>query len=257
MQAKACVLLVFFSGGILCAQGQPPQGQPPSSSSAPAVREPGGYVRRASVGATLSVLGLRLVPQRSLFTSTTSPAVSTGHDTTGASKRVGWGGVAQVAVTDHFAVAASVLFRRIGYQRTTTVIVGTTTTKITTTHEDTHAKLTDFPVTVRYYAKSRHDPGPRWFAEGGAALRSIGHIRTSIDTTDNSGTNTCCEITSATPAHRSVRGLVAGLGVQLIDPVGVRVVPQVRYTRWMADTFNAFSTRTQRHQIDATISLTF
>jgi hypothetical protein len=34
-------------------------------------------------------------------------------------------------------------------------------------------------------------------------------------------------------------------------------VPQVRFTRWSADTFDVFSTTTQRNQIEAMISLTF
>ncbi len=44
---------------------------------------------------------------------------------------------------------------------------------------------------------------------------------------------------------------------QLIDEVGIRVVPGVRYTRWMGETFKSPATATQRNQIEAMISLTF
>jgi len=44
--------------------------------------------------------------------------------------------------------------------------------------------------------------------------------------------------------RRTIRGFVGGFGVQLIDPVGVRVVPEVRYTRWAGRSFDAFSTHT-------------
>jgi hypothetical protein len=50
---------------------------------------------------------------------------------------------------------------------------------------------------------------------------------------------------------------VAGFGVQANDDIGIRVVPQVRYTRWLAEPFNRFSTSTGRDQIEAMFSLTF
>jgi hypothetical protein len=60
-----------------------------------------------------------------------------------------------------------------------------------------------------------------------------------------------------TPANSQVRGAVAGFGAQFIDPLGIRVVPEVRYTRWFAEPFNQFTTRTKRHQIEIIFSLTF
>jgi hypothetical protein len=249
IQAKAGVLFVCLSGGVLFAQGEKP-----SSSPAPEVRKPVNYVRRASAGATLSVLGLSMVPPGGLTTSKTSPAVDTDYSTTGASQRIGGGVTAQAVITNRFAVSASLLLRRIGYEMSTTVY---TTTTITATHEDTRARLIDVPVVLRYYFKDRQEPGPRWFVESGGALRKVSRDRTSIDTTDKEGTNTCCQVTPATLSRRSVRGIVAGAGLQLIDPIGVRVVPEVRYTRWTADVFSSLSTRTRRDQVEAIISLTF
>jgi len=249
IQAKAGVLFVCLSGGVLFAQGEKP-----SSSPAPEVRKPVNYVRRASAGVTLSVLGLSMVPPGGLTTSKTSPAVDTDYSTTGASQRIGGGVTAQAVITNRFAVSASLLLRRIGYEMSTTVY---TTTTITATHEDTRARLIDVPVVLRYYFKDRQEPGPRWFVESGGALRKVSRDRTSIDTTDKEGTNTCCQVTPATLSRRSVRGIVAGAGLQLIDPIGVRVVPEVRYTRWTADVFSSLSTRTRRDQVEAIISLTF
>ncbi len=112
-------------------------------------------------------------------------------------------------------------------------------------------------MTLRYYGKDRHDPGARWFVEAGGALRRVARVRTSITETIDDGDLTCCKTIPATPARRTIRGVVAGFGVQVIDPVGIRVVPQVRFTRWGADTFSSFSTRTQRNQLEAMVSLTF
>ncbi len=260
MKTQACVVLVWLAGGLVFGQAEQQQPAPtpaPAPAPAPKIEKPPTYVHRISAGVTLSVLGFSMVPTKSETTSTTSPAVTTDINTKGASKRPGPGLTAQAAITNHFAVSGSVLLRRIGYQMTTTVTTGTTITTTTSKHEDTRGRLFDVPVVVRYYSKGRHDPGPRWFVEGGGALRKLSQDRTSIDTTDSSGPNTCCQVGPATPRHHSLRGFVGGAGFQLIDPVGVRVVPEVRYTRWTGDVFNNLTTRTRRDQLEAIISLTF
>jgi hypothetical protein len=47
------------------------------------------------------------------------------------------------------------------------------------------------------------------------------------------------------------------MGVHAVDPFGIRVVPEVRYTRWMGETWNMLSTKTSRNQIEAIISIGF
>jgi len=250
--AKLCVALAFFSSGASFAQGE----KPPSPPAPEALKRP-SRVRAVSAGATLSVLGLSLVPKDTVNTSTTTPAVSTQYDTKGASQRIGGGVTGQVALPGRFAVSASLLWRKIGYQMETNVATGATTTTFTARHEDTRAKIIDVPVAVRYFSKGHHESGQRWFVEGGGVFRKLSGLRTSVDTTDNNGVNTCCDTTPVTPAHRSVRGFLGGLGLYLIDPVGVRVIPEVRYTRWATPLFDNFSTHTQRNQVEGMLSITF
>ena len=52
-------------------------------------------------------------------------------------------------------------------------------------------------------------------------------------------------------AHRQ------GYGGQLIDQFGIRVTPSVRYTRWLGESFNSFSTISKRNQIEAIITIGF
>ena len=223
------------------------------------------YVRRFSAGASLSVLGLSLIPG-STNTVTNSATVNTMYQTTGASSRIGYGLVGQVMLTDHFGIAISGLLRNIGYQLNTTVtttspeVISGVVTQVTTStilHEDTRAKLIDIPGVVRYYAHSRHDPGAHWFFEGGGAWRKLESIRTSTDFTNASSILSCCTNTPTTPAHASAFGIVAGVGVQLTDAFGVRVVPEVRYTRWISPVFHAFTTTTQQNEVAAGFSITF
>jgi hypothetical protein len=221
--------------------------------------------RRITGGLTLSVLGFSLIPGKT-GTVDNSSTVSTEYQTQGGSSRIGYGLTGQFRITNHFSVDLSALYRRIGYQFTTTITTTTTsilngvtssTTSTTDTHEDTHSRLFDFPLTVRYYSGAKHPNGPRWFAEVGGAWRWANGIRTSTDTTDAAGVNTCCTFTPTTPAHNSAIGLVAGVGLQFIDPFGIHVVPEVRYTRWIDQIFENQTTHTFQNQLEASISLTF
>ncbi len=257
MKRNVYLLIALLPGASLYAQEQKPP-------AAPQVLKEETYVRRFSAGATLSVLVLDTIPAAGASVITSSPAFDGQYSTKNASKRIGFGVTAQAAITERFAVNASVLLRKMGYKRNSDIYTGVdnpSTPKdertYTVHNEDTRAKFRDVPVTLRYYTKDRHMSGPRGFVEGGAALRWVSHIRTSIDTTVNAGDTKCCDTTPVKPDSRTVRGLVAGAGFQLIDGVGIRVVPAVRYTRWMGDTFNTPSTRTQRNQVEGMVSLTF
>jgi len=285
MRLKASILIVSVYGtSLICAQSttpSTPQSTPPStpassqqppastststsSSSAPD-RSNTSYVRRFSGGITLSVLGFSAI-SGGTTTTTTSTTLSNTYQTSGASSRIGYGVTGQVAVTDHFAVTVGGYYRKIGYQftnsinTTTNVVEGGVVVPIvttTSTHEDTRAHAYDFPVLVRYYGKGRHTPGPRWFVEAGGAYRDVNHVRSSEDSTDASSVNTCCTFTPVEPQHKTSVGYVVGTGLQLIDPLGIRVIPEFRYTRWQQQIYDSFSTHTQRNQLEASITLSF
>lgn len=254
MQSKALVLSACLSAGLVFAQ---------ASSSSARDSGKGNYVRRISAGVSLGVLGLPVVKGN---TSTATPNSTTTVDyaTTNASARIGYGVTVNAAIFDHFAVNVSAIYRRIGYQMTTTTTVSTVSTSTntitnTTTglHEDTRVGALEIPIVLRWYAIPREKRGARFFGEAGLAIRDALNPRTSTDTIDASGNAACCIAGPGKIANRITRGYVAGMGVQVIDPIGIRVVPEVRYTRWSNDTFNTFSTRSQRNQLEAVISLTF
>jgi hypothetical protein len=211
------------------------------------------------------VLGLSLIPGKTNTVDNTSE-ISTQYQTTGASERIGYGLTIQGRITQHFYVDVSGLLRHLGYQETTTVSTTTTavlngtsypTTSTTSTHEDTRARLIEIPLLVRYYGVGKRPSSPRWFLEAGGAWRLASQVRTSMDSTDASGTVTCCTFTPAVPDHRSTVGVVVGAGIQFVDEFGIHVVPEVRYTRWEDKIFNNLTTHTSANQVEADISLTF
>lgn len=251
------------------AQQTPPPATAPSSgtSSSSSTSAPAPpSERRFTGGILLSVEGFDLVPGRT-DTIYTSTALNTVFQTTGASERIGYGLTVQGRVTRRFYVDVSGIFRRIGYQQTTTVnttvinvLNGTTypSTSSTIAHEDTRADLIDVPLLVRYYGLGKRGPrSPRWFLEIGGTGRVVTDVRTSIDTTDASGNLTCCTFTPATPAHRDSYGPTVGAGIQFTDEFGIHVAPEVRYTRWQRPVFNNLTTTTAINELEAVVSLTF
>ena len=254
MQSRILLGLAFFTAIAAYAQ----------SESSRSVDKSHVYVRRFSIGATLDVNGLPTIKDRNTTKITSTPPVAGSYTTTGASQRLGYGVTGQIAVTAKFAVNASLFLHRVGYNMNSNEFLGVFDPNATVdnrTHqvsnEDTRARFYDLPVAVRYYGKSRYAPGPRWFVEGGASLRRVYNIRTSIDTTVNSGTTSCCATAPISPARRSTHGFVGGLGAQFIDPFGIRVVPEVRYTRWQGKIFDNLSSSMQVNQVEAIVSLTF
>ena len=236
-----------------------------TSTSPSATDKSRSYVRRFSIGATLSVTPLNMIRGGS-SSVTNSNTVSTDYTSANASSRFGYGISAQAAITDHIAFAVGIYLRRLGYTLDTTVNTTTNvveggqvvqTTTSTSTHEDTRSNIFDVPFVLRYYHKNRHTRGGRWFAELGGAWRDVSHIRSSFGATDENGVSTCCTFGRATPVHKSSIGYVAGAGLQFIDPVGIRVVPEVRYTRWRNQIFDLNTVRTGANQVEICFTLAY
>lgn len=286
---KRCFLIALLSGAAMSAQTKPepgatgagPKPQAPADQGAPKPAAPGApkqeapanqevlkpqvYVRRFQAGATLTVAPMNPVATRDSSVFVQSPAFDALYSTTPVAHRIGWGFTGQLALTERFALTANLLFRHAGYKASRDILEGVDNPntiaderKHTVSNENTSVKFFDIPVAIRFYTKDRHTPGPRGFFELGGALRRVDKISTSISTTVTTATGeTTTQSTTAAPYLRSIRGLVAGAGIQLIDPVGIRVVPEVRYTYWLNSTFNNLTTVSTRHQIEAMISLTF
>ena len=278
------VLNVCLVLGLCCAQGQeaqpnaqqnpsPQEQTPPAPAPAPSTGTSSSSQaldkaetgRRFSGGIVVSVLPFNMIPGKS-STVDNSATVSTESQTQGESSRLGYGLTGQVRISGHFSVDVSALYRRMGYQFTstitttlTTILNGVTSSTSTTSNtvSATHARILDFPLTVRYYSGAKRPNGPRWFAEAGGAWRWASHVSTWEDSTDTAGNLTCCVLTPVTPTHTSSIGLVAGVGLQFIDPLGIHVVPEVRYTRWIDQEFDNLTTRTTQNQLDVALSLTF
>jgi cytoskeletal protein RodZ len=240
-----------------------------STSSSSSDQLHGAYVRRIAIGATLSVVGLSPLSAGSNTTTTTPNSATSIMDavtSSAASSRIGYGLTAQAAITEHFAFAVGGYLRRMGFTSSdmittsvTTFIntIPTTTSTTTSTNTDARARLLDIPFMLRYYSKERHMPGGRWFLELGGAYRDAYGVRSSQTATDSSGNITSYTFNVVSPPHKSSVGYLGGAGAQFIDPFGIRVIPEVRYIRWVNQIFEDATTHTQRNQVEANLTLSF
>ncbi|MFB3778243.1 MAG: outer membrane beta-barrel protein [Bryobacteraceae bacterium] len=237
----------------------------PAAQSAPDEEEPErepAYVRRISVGISGGGNPWYLIGGGKMNSVTTSPALDTTGETVPKDHYVFGGGLLQFAILENWTVNAGVLYRTAEFEWTRTILSGVDNPntikdeRSTTTIKDaTKARLFDFPLLIRRYNIGRHEYGHRWFIEGGPSLRQVSKIRTKRETT-LPGKDT--ETDSApTPHKKNVLGVTAGIGGQFIDPIGVRVIPEVRYTKWFGRTFDSLGMKSRVHQLDIMISFSF
>jgi len=246
--------VVLAAGAAACAQSAPQE--------KPAEERQTAYVRRVSIGATGSLPAIMLLRGGEVETSTVSPPLSTKFETNPTEHYTGGGGALQFALFEQWTVNLNFIKRTAEYYSARTFLSGVDNPKTIRDErlssgvtETTKARYFDFPLLIRRYNIGRHEYGHRWFVQGGPSLRYVSKIRTNSEITDTSGKKT----TDTTPAphKKSIVGITAGLGGQLIDPVGVRIIPEVRFTRWFGKTFNSPPTVSRCNQLEFLITIGF
>ena len=228
------------------------------------------YVRRFSAGAKFVYLPLKALTNQPVSTNVTDNVLFNAISNP-ESDRFGYGLTTQVAINNHWAVSVEAFTHKVKYSEfrdINTFIIDPfdmvlLESQLETQEEVTTARLWDIPVLLRYYTKGRRERGPRVFFEGGFIIRNVTNVKSSVGTTftttnpDVEDTMDCCDTTPITPANSPSLGGTAGMGFQLIDDVGIRVVPGVRYTRWFNNAFDSPPTRSEQHQAEISIALTF
>jgi len=243
------------------AQAPAPQQPPPGTPTV--FLEERAYVRRFTVGATLSLTPLNLFPKENLvqkIEGTTPVELDSAVDPK--SNRVGYGVLLQYAFNERWAVLAHPIYRPMalhafiqryeGVDNASTFLDERALFQI---NEDTKARFIDIPILGRYYAKDRHDGGGRWFFEGGPTMRLTQKVTTARDTVPPKGDRYKDNIPLEYKKN-SIGGTV-GVGGQLIDDFGIRSIPEVRYTYWFNKPFDSVHGRTRASQLEFLITFSF
>ncbi len=234
-----------------------------STQADPAILPERNYVRPVSLGISLPVL---IQPATvGGFTSQNFPEqrLAVESSATASTHRVGGGAVLQIALPRSLALATSVSARtsshrsqRITYEGIDNPLTIIDERRITRYDEDTSARLWTVNLMMRRYNLYHNEEGHRWFIQAGPALRLASKVRSATTITFRDEV-TCCTLTPNPVANKWAKGVVAGIGGQFIDEIGLRLVPEVRYTRWFSRNFDNLSVGSRVDQIEAIVSITF
>jgi hypothetical protein len=244
---------------------QPAQPDPAAQQApAPSLVDSGAYIRRFIFGGTLSFLPLSTMVGGKKSETFGAPPISIESQADSRSKYFGAGLGMQAFVTERWAVNLGLIWRRTGYRLTTklhdTIDNPDTTeddrTLLKTITEETRAHYYDVPLMIRRYNKSRYEPGWRYFYEAGPTLRNVRRIRTAVQE-ETETTIDCCNENPAVPSKQNLLGVTAGAGLILRDDFGIKIIPEVRYTRWFGGAFNTRSATSRRDMVDVSISFFF
>lgn len=225
------------------------------SSSAPVPEEAPTGIRRFSFGAV--VAGYPFNPLHNVtetFTDTT-PSVPADYSISTSNNylRIGIGPVVEFAVSRRFSLVGQLFYHRLDYTQVTQITQGALSEGITA---NSRATLWDVPAMVRYRGLREEGVLSHIYFAGGGSFRDTTSIRSNTLTNFPNGTNS----TSTAPIRPSapvLGGAVAGAGMRFVDDFGIKVEPELRYTRWIGRTFDAESTRSSPNQIELDLAITF
>jgi len=121
--------------------------------------------------------------------------------------------------------------------------------------ERSRVRLLDIPVLIRYSGR-KFNISKYTFYELGGVMRE-GFSRTTTTNWNNINGEVGVGPSSGTTYRRTIYGAVAGAGVIGRDDFGIIVSPEIRYTRWMGDTFTSNVLNSQKNQLEITVSFGF
>jgi hypothetical protein len=222
---------------------------------------------RSAIGFRVRLLPLRslsVMGNRQIMTTTTVARTANdwSFNTTSRSPIAGIGPALELQLGKRTTLTAEVLFDRLSYQKVTDAFSGTddpTTgsderSRMTVT-ESTKARLWDVPVILHHTVSKRAGVLSRLYVSAGITDRIVTTIRTTNDISYSDGT-TASNHDKAHAAKSNLLGGVVGIGFRFMDDFNIRVTPEIRYTRWMGNTFGTDSTLSPRNQLEVGLAFT-
>jgi hypothetical protein len=230
---------------------KPGANQSPQPES-PEVEPPLPFIKRFSFGFRVRAIPHGFFRDRTVTFTTTSNDLDYSYVTESTSPYTGIGPAIEFLLRRNVIIGIDFLHHTAKYKETKTVVDSDEKTEQTV--ETTRVRYWDIPLHVQWLGPPRLPR--RAFVTGGGVVRMAGHIRTGNEYSYKNGTTAYNELPTR-PAHKSLYGATAGLGFRLVDGVGIKLTPELRYTRWFGTTFHSVSTRSQFGQLEALIGLTF
>ena len=239
--------------------------QTPTSSSTQD-EEPAAFLeqkeRRFHFGARARFIPMNILRKGELVTTTENPPIEWETKLDRKVPILGYGITAEYQITTSFGLAVDLLYHQVRYEMLNNIRTGVRNPNstidnrpVTQFREKTRAQFFDLPVIVRWRPTDEYGDPARWFLGAGPTLRQARNIRSTynqsqpvIPNPDSSG---------IAPHNRNIYGATVAAGITAKDDFGIRITPEVRYTRWLGQNFSNFAARTNRHQLQILIGITF
>jgi hypothetical protein len=175
--------------------------------------------------------------------------------------QAGGGAIVNISLLRGFGISLGAIYHFTGYDATEDT--NAANSAIGDTFEDierTRVRLVDFPFMVRYSGR-KFNPSKHTFYELGGVMRQGFQLKTTTYAVDAIYGATGTGSTFGTNYKPRIFGAVAGAGLIARDDFGIIVSPEVRYTRWMDDTFSSPIVsgllNSNKNQLEITVSFGF
>ncbi len=224
------------------------------SSSAPVPEEAATGIKRWSFG--FRVAGYPFNPlhnvSQTVYSTVDSLLATSTISTSNNYLQVGFGPAVEFAATRHFTLVGELFYHRLTYTQTTQITLGALSEGIT---ENTGVNFWDLPVLVRYRGLREDGFLSHLYFDLGPAMRYGANIKSHYVVNYPNGTSSTSDVPQS--ANKFIGGAVVGAGMRFVDDFGIKVEPELRYTRWLGRTFDAESTRSSENTIEVDIAFTF
>jgi hypothetical protein len=217
-------------------------------------------MRRFYVGVKLGYDVFQSVKDGSVTTQSTDTNPQTYYSSggTGTHKPGTAGAFVQVRLYHRYFLDVEGLISKAGYNTTATTesVVINGATNVTYVDSGTRFKYIDIPVLIRWYNKGNRTGRYRFFANGGVTARETKSIRSEQQTYVNTA-NVVYSYIPDVPNATRVLGATVGAGLRATDDFGIKVEPEVRYTRWRSRPFTNAADASRADELQISLSFSY
>ena len=219
--------------------------------------------RKFNFGARADFIPLKQFDTSTQTASTVKPIADYTYTGSSSSSHYAGGPVFEMRVTKHIWVGAELSFHHASYAQVTDIRTGkadpnagTDNRPLTILTDNSTANYWDVPMLVRFHNLRESGKFKRIYPLVGGTYRHIGRVRTGNDTVNADSSTLYNEIPDV-PNRTNLFGITGGIGFRLVDELGVKIIPEIRFTRWIGTGFMGQSYSSSPNQASAGIGITF
>ena len=219
--------------------------------------------RKFNFGIRVDYIPFRMFNTSTATASTLKPIADYTYTGSTKSPKFAFGPIFEMRLSKHLSIGAELSFHHAAYTQLTQIRsgkkdpnAGTDNRLLATITENTKATYWDVPILVRY--RGLRDSGlfKRFYPLAGITYRHVGNVKTSNEFI-NADASTDYNEKPAAVAHSSQIGFTGGIGYRFVDELGIKIIPEIRFTRWMNHTLEGLSYGSSPNQAQAGLGITF